>query len=59
VWGYIGWGLLIPSLYDRTLWIPMCLAAICWLAADDQDGTSAATPAAAATTEPPKTMVRN
>lgn len=59
VWGYIGWGLLIPSLYDRTLWIPMCLAAICWLSADDQDGTTEATPAAAATTEPPKTMARN
>ncbi|QSR28056.1 hypothetical protein CFH99_20750 [Nocardioides aromaticivorans] len=59
VWGYMGWGLLIPSLYDRTLWIPMCLAAICWLSADDQDGTTEATPAAAATTEPPKTMARN
>lgn len=59
VWGYIGWGLLIPSLYDRTLWIPMCLAAICWLAADDQDGTPAATPAVASTTEPPKTMARS
>ncbi len=59
VWGYIGWGLLIPSLYDRTLWIPMCLAAICWLAADDQDGTTGATTAAAATTEPPTTMARN
>lgn len=59
VWGYIGWGLLIPSLYDRTLWIPMCLAAICWLAADDQDGTSAASTAAASITEPPKTMARN
>lgn len=59
VWGYIGWGLLIPSLYDRTLWIPMCLAAICWLAADDQEGASAAGPAGTATTEPPKTMARN
>lgn len=59
VWGYIGWGLLIPSLYDRTLWIPMCLAAVCWLAADDQDGTSEAISAGTATTEPPKTMARN
>ncbi|WP_028654715.1 O-antigen ligase family protein [Nocardioides sp. J54] len=35
VWGYLGWGLLIPSLYDRTLWIPMCLAAVCWVASAD------------------------
>lgn len=39
IWAYLGWGLLIPSLYDRTLWVPMCLAAICWagtLAEDDE-----------------------
>lgn len=29
-WAYLGWGLLIPSLYDRTLWVPMCLVAVCW-----------------------------
>lgn len=30
MWAYLGWGLLIPSLYDRTLWVPICLSAICW-----------------------------
>ena len=37
IWAYLGWGLLIPSLYDRTLWVPMCLAAICWASGLPED----------------------
>ncbi|WP_435770472.1 O-antigen ligase family protein [Nocardioides sp. SYSU DS0651] len=33
VWGFMGWGMTIPSLYDRSLWLPIALSATCWVAA--------------------------
>ncbi|WP_157537143.1 O-antigen ligase family protein [Nocardioides sp. Root190] len=57
IWAYLGWGLLIPSLYDRTLWVPMCLAAICWAGSlsEDDDKEPAAEETAALTTTTART----
>ena len=40
----MAWGMTIPSLYDRSLWLPMALAAICWVGATKRDGDTAAAP---------------
>lgn len=59
VWAYMGWGLLIPSLYDRTLWVPMCLAAICWVAGRDENVEADEGTAALTTPTPPNAMARS
>lgn len=56
VWAYIGWGATVPALYDRSIWLPMMLAALCWIRPTPDDGmageqhtSGAALPAAATT----------
>jgi hypothetical protein len=38
VWAYIGWGATVPALYDRSIWVPLALAAVVWIKPSPGDG---------------------
>ncbi|MCL2614154.1 MAG: O-antigen ligase family protein [Nocardioidaceae bacterium] len=52
VWAYIGWGATVPALYDRSIWVPMALTAICWARRPAGGDDAEATAKAAEVTQP-------
>ena len=42
VWGYIGFGATVPSLYDRSVWAVVALSVVAMAMPMDEDGTTEA-----------------
>lgn len=52
MWIYVAWGFFVPSLYDRSIWIPIAMSAIAWFTPSSTDEAEPAgrTPSGSAAT---------